>query len=233
MAKLSTVVLKAVISVIPRGAKEKAMLEEDLCRMGCHGLMEQLWCLKYEMIVAELLVDQDNGWAGTVCQDTDKWTAVAWCKVYYFPIWGERMATWTEKYVEGKFSNPVSSKDRYSIPDCKNVRARQVLEFKVPILYPKKPTRVAITIDNTIFGGLSEEREVDWALVVWDTVKRLSPALGESKASFFYSYVFHLYITHDAIIPKDKKVYMVGKSKLKYNVELDEEEKPTGVDDFE
>ena len=54
MAKQGTVALKMVLPVIPREAKEKAMLEEDLKRMGCHGLMLWPWCIKYEKIVHEL-----------------------------------------------------------------------------------------------------------------------------------------------------------------------------------
>ena len=57
MAKLPIVALKAVVRIIPRGAKECMMLEEDLRWMGCHGLMERPWCLKYEKIVVELLTN--------------------------------------------------------------------------------------------------------------------------------------------------------------------------------
>ena len=39
MAKQGTIALKMVAPVIPRGAEEKAMLEEDLKQMGCHKLM--------------------------------------------------------------------------------------------------------------------------------------------------------------------------------------------------
>ena len=41
MAKQGTIALKTVVPVISRGAEEKAMLEEDLRRMGYHGLMQQ------------------------------------------------------------------------------------------------------------------------------------------------------------------------------------------------
>ena len=54
MAKQGTVALKMVSPVIPRGAEEKAMLEEDLKRMGCHGLVLRPWCIKYEKIIQEL-----------------------------------------------------------------------------------------------------------------------------------------------------------------------------------
>ena len=48
------VALKMVVLVIPKGAEEKAMLEEDVKRMGCHGLMLRPWSIKYEKIVLEL-----------------------------------------------------------------------------------------------------------------------------------------------------------------------------------
>ena len=51
MVKQGTIALKMVSPIILRGAEEKAMLEEDLKRMGCHGLMLRPWCIKYEKIV--------------------------------------------------------------------------------------------------------------------------------------------------------------------------------------
>ena len=146
MAKLLAMALKAVMLVISRRAKEKAMLEEEIRLMGCHGVMERPWCLKYEKIVVELLTDQDNRWTRTVRQDLDKWTTTAWRKVYNFPIRGEGMAMRIKKYVDGKFKNPVSPKDRYVVLDCKDVKAKRVLEFLVHILYLEKPTRLIVTI---------------------------------------------------------------------------------------
>ena len=51
MAKQGTIALKRVSLIIPRGAEEKAMLEEDLKRMGCHGLMLRPWSIKYNKVV--------------------------------------------------------------------------------------------------------------------------------------------------------------------------------------
>ena len=113
--------------------KERALLEEDLPRMGCHGLIKRLWCLRYEKIVAELLINQDNRWHGIVRQDSDKWTASAWRKVYSFPIRGKGMAIRREKFVEGKISHPPHPKVEYNLPNCKDPRARRVLEFLNPI----------------------------------------------------------------------------------------------------
>ena len=77
MAKLPTIALKLVVPVVPKGAKVWAMLEEDLRQMGCHGLMERLWCHKYEKIVVELLTSRDTRWNGTVRQDPETWAVAA------------------------------------------------------------------------------------------------------------------------------------------------------------
>ena len=42
--------------------------------------------------------------------------------------------------------------DGYSVSDCRVDRNRRLLEFLIPIVHPDKPTRVTITIGNTIFG---------------------------------------------------------------------------------
>ena len=71
------------------------------------------------------------------------------------------MAFRTDRFIDGKFSTCVNPKDGYTVLECKDVRARRILEFLVPILYPGKLTQVTITVENTIFGALSEERLVD------------------------------------------------------------------------
>ena len=60
MAKQGTIMLKMVSPVILRRAEEKAMLEEDLKQMGCHGLMLWPWSIKSKKIVQELQQKQAN-----------------------------------------------------------------------------------------------------------------------------------------------------------------------------
>src|SRR5579875_2756940 len=99
--------------------------------------------------------------------------AKEWRKVYGFSREGKGMASRTDRYIDGKFSAWVNPKDRFTISKCKEVRARRALEFLVPLLYSEKPTRVTITVGNTIFRALSGERPVDWGVVVKDVVQRL------------------------------------------------------------
>ena len=49
------------------------------------------------------------------------------------------MATRAERFADGKFTNPPHLKDGYPLPECKDPRARNMLEFVVPILYLEKP----------------------------------------------------------------------------------------------
>ena len=67
------------------------------------------------------------------------------------------MVTQNKKYAAGKFANPPYANDGYLLPECKDPRARRLLEFLVPIFYPKKPVRVTITVGNTIFGAYTRE----------------------------------------------------------------------------
>ena len=178
-----------------------------------------------EDLVVELLGEKDNCWHGTVRQAPEKWTAKEWRKVYGFAREGKGMASWTDRFIDDKFSGRVNPKDGYAIVDCKEPRARKVLEFLVPLLYPEKPTRVTITVGNTIFGALSGERPVDWGVVVKDLVQRLLFGIGKSKATPICPYVFHLYHLHKLLLPVEKE-YWIKEALLKHNVESEGEEDP-------
>ena len=161
MVKARAMALKAVVPGIAKSAKDRELLEEDLRRIGCHDLMEKPWGLRMEDMVVELLGDKDNRWHETLRQAPEKWTAKEWRKVYGFAKEGEGMASRTNRFIDGKFSARVNPKDGFAVADCKEARTRRVLEFLVPLLYPEKPTKVTITVGNTIFGALSGERRVD------------------------------------------------------------------------
>ena len=179
-----------------------------------------------EDMVVELLGEKDNRWHGTVRQALEKWSAKEWRKVYGFAREGEGMASQTDRFIDGKFSGRVNLKDGYAIVDCKEPRATKVLEFLVPLLYLKKPTRVTITVGKTIFGALSGERPVDWGVVVKDLVQRLLTGMGRSKATPICPYVFHLYHSCELLLPVEKKEYQIKEALLKHNVKSEGEEDP-------
>ena len=70
------------------------------------------------------------------------------------------MASKTDKYIIGQFWNSVNPKDGFAVGDWKDIWGKQVLEFLIPILYPKKPTHITVTVGNTIFGTLMGDRPV-------------------------------------------------------------------------
>ena len=93
-------------------------------------------------------------------------------------------------------------------------------------MYPEKPTRVTNTVGNTIFGALSGERPVDWGIVVKELVQRLLSGMGKSKATPICPYVFHLYHSHELLLPAKKKEYRIQEALVKHNVEFEEDEDP-------
>ena len=226
MVKAGAMALKAVVPGMPKSVKDRELLEEDLRRIGCHGFIGKPWGLRMEDLVAELLRDKDNRWDGTVCQAPERWTAKEWRKVYSFGREREGMASRTDRFIDGMFSGRVNPKDGYAVADCKDPRIKRVLEFLVPLLYPKKPTRVTITVGNTIFGALSGERPVDWGIVVKDLVQRLLSGMGKSKATPICPYIFHLYHSHELLLPAEKKEYRIQEALVKHNVESEEDEDP-------
>ena len=146
------------------------------------------------------------------------------------------MASRTDRFIDGMFSGRVNPKDGYAVVDCKDPRVKRVLEFLVPLLYPEKPTRVTITVGNTIFGALSRERPVDWGIVVKDLVQRLLFGMGKSKTTPICPYIFHLYHSHELLLPAEKKEYRIQEALMKHNVESEEEEElgsPANLDDSE
>ena len=226
MVKAGAMALKAVVPGVPKSVRDQELLEEDLRRIGCHGFAGKPWGLRMEDLVVELLGDKDNWWDRTMRQALEKWTAKEWRKVYGFGRGGEGMASRTDRYIDGMFSGRVNPKDGYAVVDCKDPRVKRVLEFLVPLLYLKKPTRVIIMVGNTIFGALSGERPVDWGVVVKDLVQRLLSGMGKSKATPICPYIFHLYHSHELLLPTEKKEYRIQEALVKHNVESDEDEDP-------
>ena len=72
------------------------------------------------------------------------------------------MAARIDKLVDGKFSTSINPKDGHTVADCIDLKEGRVLEFVLPILCPEKPSRVTLTMGNTIFGALSRVRKVNW-----------------------------------------------------------------------
>ena len=121
---LSAVTLRMAVLRVLSGSRERALLEEDLWQIGCNGLMEQPWCLKAEKMVVELCSMKTNEWDGILKQELEHWTSNIWRKVYRFSRGEERMASRTNKYTDGKFSNQINPKDGFAILECKDIRAK-------------------------------------------------------------------------------------------------------------
>ena len=62
--------------------------------------------------------------------------------------------------------------------------------------------------------------------MVKDLVQRLLSGIGKSKATPICPYVFHLYHSHELLLPAEKKEYWIQEALVKHNVESEEDEDP-------
>ena len=142
-------------------------------------------------------------------------------EVYEFPSGGAGLANRMDSYIEGRFMHQVDPKDGYAVGDCRNSRQRRILEFLVPIVHQDKPTRMTITIGNTIFGALDGGREVDWGVVFQDLAQRLAKGVGKSKPTPICPLLFHLYDSQGLLIEDEELDYQTAKEMAEYRITLD------------
>ena len=64
--EVPSVSLRSVVPVVPIDEGKKRQLVEDLIRMGCEGVLVQLWDLKSEEMAQEFLQEYSNEWEGTI-----------------------------------------------------------------------------------------------------------------------------------------------------------------------
>ena len=125
-------------------------------------------------------------------------------------------------YIEGRFIHQVDPKDGHVVGDCRNDRQCRMLElFLVPIVHPDKPTRVTITIGNTLFGALDGGREVDWGVVFQDLAQQLEKGVGKPKPTPICLFLFHLYDGQGLLISNEELDYRTVKEMAGYRITPD------------
>ena len=154
VATRTPITLRSVAPIILQEPGERGHLKEDLTRIGCIRFISKPWLVKDKKTVQELLTEAANQFDMTIHGHPEMWTAEKWREAYGFDMGGEGFAFKTNKFIRGKFQNLMNPKDEFAVADCKDVRAKRVLGFLIPILYPKKPNQVTMTVGITIFGAL-------------------------------------------------------------------------------
>ena len=128
------------------------------------------------------------------------------------------MANRTDLFIEGKSRNEADPKDGFPIRECRDPRERRLLEFLVPIVHPDKPTQVTCTIGNTIFGAMSRERPVDWAIIFMELVNQLVGGAGKSKPTPICLFLYHLYESKGLLTEEEETDYTAAKELNQYRI---------------
>ena len=167
----------------------------------------------------------------TVRDRPQLWTADLWWQTYRFPREGSGLSNRTEGHHEGRFMHQVDPKDGYSVSDCRVDWHRRLLEFMIPIVHPDKPTRVTITINNTIFGALDGGREGDWGVIFRDLVQRLAKGVGKPKPTPICPFLFHLYEGQGLLTANEDLDYRTAKEMAGYRITPDPDLQPGSGED--
>ena len=131
------------------------------------------------------------------------------------------MANRTDQYIEGKFRNDADPKDGFPVRECRDARERRVLEFLVSIVHPDKPTWITCMLGNTIFGALSGERSVDWAIIFMELVNRLLGGAGKTKPTPICPFLYHLYESKELLTEDEETDYKAAQELNRYQITLD------------
>jgi hypothetical protein len=212
----SEVKLRKVIPDVPRNETERGELLEDLQTMGCSGLLKKTWGFKDDRIVRDLLDGVSNEFDNSIRATPTRWTKECWREVYNFSTGGGGLAGRKDEYVKDCFQELPSPKDGYAIEDYMDLWHRRVLAFLVPILYPKKPNQITVTIGNTIFGALNGGRKVNWAWIITNLVVQLAARVGKSRASSLSPFLYHLYERKELLRPEEEKSWKIQEAMMKY-----------------
>ena len=138
--------------------------------------------------------------------------------VYNFaPRKGEGWASQKDTYFLGKFKAENNPKDGFYPVDCRQPRERRVIEFLLPILYPKMPKRLSITMANTIFGALSGARPVNCGRLIQELVEKSIPHIGR-KPSPLSPYLFHLYHHNRCIKEEEEDALVIAEDEMAYKL---------------
>ena len=120
----------------------------------------------------------------------------------------------------------MNPKDGYAFSDCEDFCAKQVLEFLIPILYLEKPTRVTMTVGNTVFGALLGDQPVDWGLLIYDVVAWMVGLVSKGKPTMVCPFMFHLYKERHVFWSSELATYTLAMEMVKYDCTLDPEPNP-------
>ena len=114
--------------------------------------------------------------------------------------------------------------------DSVDPRKKRVLEFVIPILYLEKPSRITMTMGNTIFRALSGVREVSWEQVIQEVIGKLVSNLEKGKPSPISPYLFHLYSRFECLRGDEMDELEVAKKYLEYGVSPETVAQPNVVE---
>ena len=84
-----------------------------------------------------------------------------------------------------------------------------MLAFLVPILSPKKPYNITLTLATTLLLAYSKKKVVDWGSIIGELVHRLATNTKRGQPSYIGLFLFHLY-AHENLLTDEDETQWIG-----------------------
>jgi hypothetical protein len=91
------------------------------------------------------------------------------------------------------------------VKQCNVPELQRLLEFLVPIIHPKKPTFVPVSLANTVIVSWLGVAQMNWAHILQQTISSLVDALEPGKTTVLPSYLAQLYKVGGCLMPTENK----------------------------
>ena len=167
----------------------------------------------------EFLFLRGNLWDEPTRRDPRNWTPDTWCEVYGFKmgikeVWAGRK----DGLFAGKFIGEIDPKEGLHSRKCKNPRERRMLEFMMPILNPKKPKWITLTVANTLFRALSGVRPVYWEFIIHDILEKSFSLVGR-KTSYLSPFILHLYAFYGCTTVDEDDMLILVEEEIRFRLQ--------------
>jgi hypothetical protein len=168
--KASGVTVTKHVSHCPRSGyledkERREVLKKNLERMGCRMLFDLPWRYTDEKMIKKIVSRKSTTFLATIQAKPDERNAERLSLSWMLSAKGKGMPPKKENLAKDYFVSTHSNKDGWKSSQCNHQDLREVLEFLVPLINPKKPKWMTIQVASTVVECLINKTKISWAKV--------------------------------------------------------------------
>jgi hypothetical protein len=202
---ISWPVPRALIVKRPTQMDQYRQLENSLLEMGLRHLLQIPWNILHESYVKDFGTDAPAldvflKYRGR----PEEWTTAFIGRAFKCPDSGQISRSQRAKEADMYFDGTNSSHG-WNVKQCNVPELKRLFEFLVPIIHPKKPTFLPVSMANTVVASWLGVAQINWAHILQQAILGLVDGLESGKATVLPSYLAQLYKAGGCLMPTKKK----------------------------